>query len=232
MDYNINDIRKYILYEEFLHQGIFSEADADDYAGTLNEEYGITDFNYAFGATKLVIIPEDTDYVIKIPFNAIENCDADPFEDEFYVKFSLARTANGENFEWDYCALEEELYNIAKSAGWGKFFLPVEKVKGLEDPYPIYIQEKAQGFGCHSCNDKILDDKLRDFCLNYRVRYGSPEWWADVFESLHEDEDDLISFLIFLRKNEMEDDLHGNNLGYTMNDFPVIVDYAGFKEYS
>lgn len=80
--------------------------------------------SYCFGATKLVIIPENTSFVIKIPFSStITNNQYEPII--------------------DYCDAEMRIYNKSKIEKCENFFLPLELI-GKINGYPIYRQEKAE----------------------------------------------------------------------------------------
>lgn len=80
--------------------------------------------SYSYGATKLVIIPDNTSFVIKIPFSStITNNQYEPII--------------------DYCDAEMRIYNKSKKEKCGNFFLPLE-LMGRINGYPIYKQEKAE----------------------------------------------------------------------------------------
>ena len=84
----------------------------------------VMNFDYEFGATKLVIIPDDTSFVIKIPFSATitDNC---------YEPII------------DYCSAEMDIYQHSETEKCENFFLPLE-LMGRINGYPIYKQEKAE----------------------------------------------------------------------------------------
>ena len=109
-----------------------------------------SDFNYEYhyGASKLVIIPKyENKYVIKIPFSGY----FDYVYDEFYF-FSNAN--EDEDKCWDYCLTELLIYRRAKKEKINQIFAKSRLIGTIND-YPIYIQEKAKTY------DEILKQVLK-----------------------------------------------------------------------
>lgn len=229
--YNLiaEEVLKLIDSIPFNEEGYFTEEQVD----FLIDNIEIEDFNYETGATKCVIIPYNTDYVIKIPFNAIvASCQSCDEED----KYSCHRTYCPFNhFEWgggkekdDYCALEVDLYAEIKEKynKFKDFFLPTIKICEI-DNYPIYIQKKAE----------ILEEKTYPVSENSKntVRtcgrsVSAPiEWLAKCLEDMNNNLEMYNDFLFMLLDLGMAGDLHRGNVGY-YNGHAVLIDYAGFMD--
>lgn len=214
----------------FNNEGYFTEEDVDE----LISDITVDDFNYETGATKCVIIPEDTDFVIKIPFNAtISSCDdCEYWQECFNCNHSCPnhsfKNGGGSNHD-NYCALEEELYSIIKKkySQFIGFFLPVKKICEVDD-YPIYIQKKAEIFENKiyptSENSKEKVESCRSFLVTAPV-----EWLAKCLEDMNNDLDMYNDFLNMLIDLDINADLHRGNVGY-YNGHAVLIDYAGFRD--
>lgn len=234
MDYNINDILPYI---DILHLDSLSHFTADDamirienYYARYEEEDNsllLPPFQYDEGCTKLVIIPSNLDYVIKIPFSACVSGDA-------IIGFE---NGGGDEY-WDYCALEMEIYlkfkEYCEREGKEKFInflLPIEQVISGPWDYPVYIQAKVVSAEyCFSrqydfCNDVSIN-KIR---TNKMELNSLPNFWlASCLEKLNNNIDALKELCNIIKINNI-DDLHCGNVGF-YNNFPVIIDYGGYSE--
>ena len=238
MNYNINDITKYMDHFPFTREDDFSEEEIYEFLDKLDENT-FELFDYNTGATKFVIKPCDFDYVIKIPFNYIERDSSDCCSTSGYniytykdkLSFTGAKMNDGE-WGWDYCALEEKIFKTAKKEGWDRFFTEIEQVREITQ-YPTYVQKRIRMY--NTTNRKRSEEYLnrsKEICMSNRVRYSCPGWWADVLESFKGREENFLDFLDFLKEYNLDDDLHANNVGYDIETrFPVICDYGGFNEY-
>ena len=206
----------------FNEEGYFTEEDVD----YLISDIMVNDFNYETGATKCVIIPEDTDFVIKIPFNAMvsscDDCEYDP------LNCNCSQCPNRSFKHNNYCALEEELYNTIKNKynQFIDFFLPVEKVCEVDD-YPIYTQKKAEIF-----ENKVYptSENSKEKVKSCKGLVSAPvEWLAKCLEDMNNDLDMYNDFLDMLIALDINADLHRGNVGY-YNGHAVLIDYAGFKD--
>ena len=236
MDYNVNDIKKYMDLFPFTPDDKFSEEETYEFVNRIDENL-FDIFDYNSGATKFVIIPYDSDYVVKIPFNYISRSSSSFEQSSGSIwdagQMPFTNASLNDEYGWDYCALEEDVYSLAKKEGWDKFFTEVQRVREVTQ-YPTYIQKKIKMLN-YSTKGKRKEEylsKSRDFCLKNRVRYACPNWWADVLETFNGKESDFLNFLSFLKEYELDEDLHGNNVGYDIDTgMPIICDYAGFREY-
>lgn len=176
-------------------------------------------WDYEVGATKLVLIAEELDYVIKIPFNGANNW-AVGFQDFYGLPEGV----------YDYCQYEQELYDKAFFAGVREMFLPlifVDRIKTI----PVYIQEKVSCFYAprtYSKNsEEYLKEKLKrnEGYLSHKIPFN---WIAQVMDFLGSVEK-FENFMNFIKKEHIDLDLHVNNVGF-INGRPIILDYGGYFE--
>lgn len=224
MNFNPNEIARYVESFHLNYNNAFTESDVDDFICSIDTKR-VPEFDYEAGATKLVIMPEDRDYVIKIPFTGCY----DEWGD--YTPFYGAEDAG---FGADYCEAEQIYYSEARRAGYEKFFMKVYCVHSVER-YPIYVQEKVDEFCRYTsyANQKkyISNESLKTVASNnLEVKTQLPKYWlASCLTVLNGDEERLMGFVEFLEKTGIKTDLHGGNLGY-FKGRPVIVDYGGYHE--
>lgn len=231
MTYNKKKLLK-MLSTAPLYEGVaFHEGRNDEFFDSMDDNF-CNLYDYAYGATKLALIPvnEEEDYVIKIPYTGSYN-----FEDSFYTSslFFPAQEdywrycyAENSEREWDYCESEMNRYQIAAERGFSKCFAKTELL-GYINNYPIYIQEKCITFS--SCKIKHVHSKEEKSktsnCCNY---YSINEDWLTDFR-LYYGEAMLLEFIDFIREFGWDDDLRDENIGY-IKDRPVLIDYSGFLE--
>jgi len=217
MNYNINDIMPYIKNYDF---GEYFTAREEDFLISSVDCEDELSFDWEDGASKLVIVPENKDYVIKIPFNAMY----DNFLCEYY------------DYSQNYCTTEMYLYyKIANEENpiFAQFFLPLTYIEEFEN-WEIYIQPKCQIYNNLDENERSRSysknsfDKIK---ANKNVSYSTTlplDWLAAVTEVLG-DIDLVVEFINMLEKYDINQDLHSGNIGY-YNGKPIILDYAGFYD--
>lgn len=202
----------------------FSEDNADYFYQELDEKIKAEFQDYAYGASKFVLIPNNHDFVIKIPFKGTYYCTSEEdWDEDGFERFIYADADNG----WDYCEAEVRRYEFAKEKGFNHFLAKTELL-GYINNYPIYIQEKCvifsqdDSFSCHSKEEKsktIATLEKKDVWINI-------DWLTDV--RLYYGEDAFWFFINFIRDEEW-DDLREDNIGY-IGSQPVLVDYSGYYE--
>lgn len=171
----------------------------------------------ASGMTKYVIIPDDLNWVIKLP---IQVKPEQYRREEFLTKFSA----------YDYCDLETRNFAYAEEKGINIFFAEsyfLSLYKGIR----IYIQRKAEcdeqefddrlkKYASHyvseSCNEDVFDEVVSDYVLN-----------MDESESLEAIFGDVPAELYNLIEERNVNDLHCRNYGF-IDEKPVIIDYSGY----
>ena len=103
------------------------------------EDANFTDYSLASGASKGVIIDDDLDYVIKIPFLY-----------EYYIRKGETVLSDFDN----YCSLEESVYDCAKTYGLNDFFAE-SFFLGYFHNVPIYLMKRMDA-SCERCSDTTI----------------------------------------------------------------------------
>ena len=210
-------------------------------------------WDYASGATKLVLIFKSLPFVVKIPFMA--NSDSGyPYATQT-VRTSVREIKNTSSLtssdfrttyiynsnptlffnskapmgslSWDYCALEVAIYQKALEWGIEKLFAR-EVCIGDIHGYPIYIQDKAIDFS-EGFDEKttVSPSEAYDIVNDTMMTADctiSADWCANVVEKWGKDTfQKLISFIEEMNIN----DIHNANIGY-IDGKPVLIDYSGY----
>lgn len=176
------------------------------------------------GASKYVIVPEGSSYVLKIPYRGeidyYYDDDTDQNIEEF-IQFTGADTNN----QWNYCGAEAIYYDLAIEDRLEKYFAETRYYGKTEAGYPLYIQEKC----CYTCPKGKIPSKASKSIAEGIIKYSvieDIEWIASFIESYGEEEfERLESFLDSLPIN----DLTYRNVGYALDGRPVLIDFSGFN---
>ncbi len=214
---------------EDLIDGLLFHHQAPDFLGEVE---------YSSGATKVVFIGSNVDYVIKVPITMMQGDLIEEHEDyedcvydDDYEYQGAINPFTGECMS-DYCWEECLLYRMARKMHVEKFFLPMYKIGEN-----IYIQPKAISW------DEMDEDDDRPF-VRYVTReekqyarerasmeghdVRNPEMIAHFF--LQYSEEDVMRMLAFMDFNQIGD-MHSGNWG--LNDKTqkfVIIDYGSFRD--
>lgn len=221
MYYNINDINEYM--SNFNNINHFTDEDVDTFVSIIECQTNAPDFDFATGATKCVIIPNDKDYVIKIPFDGEMNWNGDG-EKEFYAY------RNGGRGGWNYLDLEVAYYDeTVWGSGFEDFFLAPESVNTNVTNWPVYVQKKAICYleaEAPYCSKDSIETVQTKSKMNLRINLPT-DWLATCLENLGGDVEKLDEFITFLK--DFFTDLHNGNIGY-LDGHAVIFDYAGYYD--
>lgn len=196
------------------------------------------------GATKLVIIPNEENYVIKIPFEGSDECSCDcsavceccdcsvcmysnrwdcsQIQSASRSSYSGAPTANG----WDYCAAELLNYEAAEDEDLADCFAKVELICTIHS-HPIYKQEKAELYSDHNHKYEEGDERTsstREYCNRNNIHIFNLIWQSDFIDYFGFEK--FNAFMDFINNSSIND-LHCGNVGY-IGDRPVLIDYSGF----
>lgn len=181
-------------------------------------------FEMDAGASKLVFIPLEGDYVYKIPLPATE--DGIFFKDLNIYDYR------------DFCEVELDRCLEIKKAGFGDFIAKEEYIDFING-LPIYKMEKAMPF-----------DKIRKYLSNSSV--GLSNNYDSIYKRLNSssysesaanvtsipiewmnilvEKQGLLrttDFFNYLIENGWDNDLHSGNIGF-INNNPVLIDYSGY----
>ena len=203
--------------------------------GTDEDFQATPEMNYVFkqldnsvrtewGVSQFVIINDEWDKVVKIPFSggyAYHYIDLGDSEEE-YEEF--------EEWSRDYCEYSVNIYNAAKKKGIAKIFAETKLLGKTVNGVKIYTQEKIDSpyakkdieYNEDSLtivkNKRIYNRAYNRFCSNWLAK--AIDCYGEVLV------DKFINFCIEADIN----DTHNNNYGYRKDGSPVIFDYASFDE--
>lgn len=214
----LDTVRDLIPYG--LHEVIKGEADNNEFFEDVKDYADKNGISFFHGASKLVIIDEESDWVIKLSYDCSVDVD--------------------EGMESDYC--KRELYNYEKACeeGVDKFFAEIHMI-GEVDGIEVYLQEKLKvDDGVEEDVDKIF----RDYAYSLDESYYDEIEDDDERESILADDvyemdegeriEAIFGFekrlITFIEDNDIND-LHSGNFGYRGADL-VIMDYSGWNIYS
>lgn len=247
MHYNISDINKIldiVLGDEATGIYINSDSVPDDnividypiYTNlstrtTIDYWEDYEDFKFDCGATKLIIIPKNKDYVIKIPFTGLYT-----FETDDNVEDNEKDIISVNYNQMDICEREIDIYK--KASGLLKKIIAPNIYVGTYKNIPIYIQKKIKKNFVDSYFGHLYED-------DYFSRYSSFNR-KKIIEKISEDSDyylnrvyvDLImktygikNTLNMLKEmNTCIEDLHEFNYGFDFNGNCVLFDIGGYSE--
>lgn len=184
--------------------------------------------SYETGATKGVLIFEDLNFVIKIPFKyGSDHRYYGSYEgyNEYSGMYRGAECPNG----WDYCEVETIKYENAEDYDVSDCFAKTELI-GTIDGYPIYKQEFATIYsnsnGSTSCHTRDDEEKVEKYCDDNCYDCFNIDWLSDAF--IYFGEKKFCQLMQFIRDFNIAD-LHSHNLGY-IGMKPVLVDYSSFND--
>lgn len=245
-EYILDCLNKYGCFDEltsenFYHQVISPLLD--------NQCFNPARFSWNDGATKGVLIFDDLDIVIKIPFEGESNYTCSHYEDENgewhtyshdgkysyqagVEEFSPYDGATGSEREWDYCEVEARLCELANQKKLAGCFAQT-KFLGLANEHPIYYQDK-----CFMFCDARSSTKREAYRLRTKSDYDSLQEVRKRVGFYSVDCDWLLDFLIYWGEPVLEElvqfinaqqisDLHDGNIGYR-GGVPCLVDYSSY----
>lgn len=176
--------------------------------------------DFALGTQKIVLIPRDLDYVIKIPYL-------------HYINHKIKAFSELKNAIYPFEQSQKVFLNGQTCFGDKNFLLPQFLLP--HNPYgiPIYIQKKAisakkanRNITCSQWKLEQLRQKINLYtkfpnCVDASQWNDSVlMWFVDLSQSIP-----LEQICCFLKEQEIRD-IHQTNLGYEINSHqPVIFDY-------
>lgn len=201
--------------------------------GTVLRLYNLQDYiaphKYycANGISKAVIVFEDCQEVLKIPFSGYEEEEEDVSGEVLFHFYEFDGAGYADNLEaWDYCRKESYLSRESAAYGVEDCFAQERKV-GEICGYPIYAQEKAISLGRHGSRRYYSAEQVtstRRLCDDHSYWCFNAQWLTAFIE--YHGKEKLEAFYAFLSDYDIED-LHDDNLGY-IGDRPVIIDYSNY----
>lgn len=203
------------------------------YPNSYAETNDLESYFISSGVTKLVIIPENTPYVIKIPITGVyNNVDEESTEIE-NQEFKLVAKSTDETTD----IFGEEETILQSFCEEAKLILLQNYYVGSINDVPIYVQEKVE-----SANERLSlfakplsneeKTKMQRVYSNANYSYFDPN------EEMYPCTDDFMYDIIKAYGEEMAvrlyeilediDDLHSGNYGYTEDGMPKVFDFGGY----
>ena len=237
----------------------FSEYDHCAFSCQINHYTELLQNGYdiACGVTKLVVIPEGFDFVVKIPFKCqahrdnkcwhrtdtlhsflrdYGNCivfddEEDPEDGYFIVNDPLNGAydyVTETDYEYDYCGVEEQLYKEAEAEGLAPLFAKTEFVHRING-YDIYIQEKCEE--TYGDSGRTYSDKDKESGKTVEEleddHYYSEFALCWLIDVYNTYGEEMLIKLLHFEESWLSD-IHYGNYGYR-NGKPIILDYSGFN---
>lgn len=216
----ISQLEKDIIYEDFLEKigkiyevapNIFSQTngnDFSDYRRTL--EYSAADnlatelnLEIQFGATKVVFIDLDDDYVLKVPMGKVDFC---AIEVDNYIKIST-KYPNYTKY-------------IAECWYAGNFSTNEKEI-------PMYIMQRAD-----IDPERVSDISYKSYISNNPDDPDGDDYYWDesdiTYDCLYTIYGDVVSELYEIFSEFEINDVHTSNIGFIADGKPVVIDYSGF----
>ena len=199
--------------------------------------YNNEDYTVDSGASKVVLVFTNSDYVVKIPFkgdlhdcedSCNRSCSCSQCSRRSMVEkcdeFTGARIGESE-YSWDYCAAEQFFYEKAVVAEVEEFFIKTIFI-GEFDGHPIYLQEKVEVYGYDS-QTKSSEQSKEIFMKKFRHSEIQNEDFGGLLVDYYGEErvNQLVEFLSEVGIS----DLHSSNVGIRANR-PVLFDYSGYSD--
>lgn len=213
---NISDIVKLNVPSEF---GCHSDYDEFTIPMQIVGDQLDNTVEILYGASKFIIISNEWDKIVKIPFNGMFYCNDKNEDVDIFNYFKIK----------DYCAREASIYADAVAFGVSEFFAET-KFGGVteESKTPFYISERVYEFDDVSKSDKIKPSKETiNKIKEYKFYDISSKWLACAYEYYG---GDAVKKLIDFIEEEEISDLHNGNIGFRADGAPVIFDYSSYLE--
>ena len=133
-------------------------------------------------------------------------------------------------FDYDYCALEAEIYETLEDAGFGCFLARTKFYNKCSSGW-MTVQERCYHIG-EKRSSKETREALEVF-KNREYNYIGMIMPMDLFGSFVEAYglDLTLKFIQFCKESDYNilDDLHSGNYGYRADGTPCIIDFSGWR---
>lgn len=170
------------------------------------------DFYIDSGCSKLVIVPKNRSYVIKIPWTGVyTNIDeyGENVEDTF-------------DYELSYSPMEEEISYYNDVDEETRQYLAENEFVGLyNNSIPIYVQEKVKHIGWGAATNTSVTHQFTEKAPIYKLGAKVAKM---IIEQLGYNEGFKV-----VRELDSIDDLHNGNYGFDKYGQFKIIDYAGYN---
>lgn len=165
------------------------------------------------GVSKLVLVLDNYDKVIKLPFSG------------WWVNEVF------EDFYYNYCNLEVRNYGMLCDEGLEMFAAEVHLLCHTKDGTPVYTQEKVTPYEmCHN-NDNCKPSEESYTKARSNSEYCSrlcSDWVAKAIDCYGEELTKKFIHYITEENRSIGADLHTGNYGYRADGSPCLLDFSDF----
>ena len=200
---NINE-SKYLskvfetFYDDITSYGIALDCDIENMIEDIEER----DYQVYAGATKVVIVPAETDYVIKA---------------------TLEYDSDGDTIDFDYCEREYNVYKAAVEAGIGGLFAKTEYL-GTINGFKVFAQERLDSYD-NLDTTNYNESKRGRYSSSYSREVGICDSLSEGIISVY-GTDIYEKFVEFCQLKNINDLHEGNFIG--LDGAPIIYDFSGY----
>lgn len=233
-----------IIDKEIYYDDAVVALDCDDWCPATDTFYYHRGLSCHAGMTKFVVVDESSSKVVKVPlwggyYDVWDDETEEYTDDREYVEYEYANDrepADDHSARWNYIENEIRKYEEIEEDGFAEFFPKVEFYKMSKNGLPIYLQDRVLPFKVdyekvrNSKSYKIAEEISQT--INKKRRYARVnEYFISACVDFYgkEKTQRFIEY-ITLDKPELGRDLHSNNIGFTIDGHPIILDWAGFRE--
>ena len=202
-----------------------SDADDAEYSEGFSYIYEQVDEEIRTGVSKVVIIPHDSSYVLKIPYRGAR--DGEDYYDFHYAGNKIR--------DWDYCETEAEIYDAFKAEGLECFLAKTVRYGEDATGYPLYIQEKcitSYDYEDPDSNYTYDDTERKAFRSMFAcgIAVANNTWNMKAIMCYGVEK--YIRFMQFCmdRFPDVLNDLHSGNYGYRTDGSPVLIDFSSWND--
>lgn len=209
-------------------------------------DYEYDNVKINLGASKLVIIPNNTKYVIKIPFTTMYNEDCIECDDDvdsycegkgtncgYLGCASCCYHCNrytyslGQDVQYDICADEQNIYEEA-SDELQQLLVPNIFIGMFNGVVPVYIQKKIKNTARTKKTNSVAtaaEKKIACLVMDKNDCFLDAGAMAQYIVKFG-----ICKFRELVQEITMLDDLHSGNWGYFEDGSVGIIDYGGYSE--
>lgn len=202
-----------------------SDADDAEYSEGFSYIYEQVDEEIRTGVSKVVIIPHDSSYVLKIPYRGAR--DEEKSWDFHYAGNKIR--------DWDYCETEAEIYDAFKAEGLECFLAKTVRYGKDATGYPLYIQEKcitSYDYEDPDSNYTYDDTERKTFRSMFACGIAVANNTWNMKAIMYYGVEKYIRFmqLCMDRFPDVLSDLHSENYGYRTDGSPVLIDFSSWND--
>lgn len=238
-------------YGDFYSTLKYENGRAVNYGNFIEETDDVCFYN---GASRFIIYPYNTEYVIKLPITHVyderivlrrpseeeegtydyNECwgssgDADFLLEEGYEIIGREFACNCSRTSFDLMEQENAYYEEAKevSESTADILLPNEYIGNFND-IPVWVQRKIRTTQSDLCDDNTASPEEKESLSKIEDKSTLNNSFILALIRKYGEKlcEEIINTINYLGLN----DLHGGNIGYLFDGSPVIFDFAGYDE--